>query len=103
MAASLAADLYRVRAIPPASPWLDGAPPAAPSLAVPGGGALTLTPGPGETPRWWVIRIFSGTSWTTRVVFGAERSVALPNGTTRVIVNAVDAVGNLSGLAEWRP
>jgi uncharacterized lipoprotein YddW (UPF0748 family) len=102
VAASLAADLYRVRAIPPASPWLDGAPPAAPSLAVAGGGALTLTPGLGETPRWWVLRIFSGTSWTTRVVFGAERSVALPNGATRVIVNAVDPAGNLSGLAEWR-
>ena len=101
VAASLAADLYRVRAVPPASPWLDSASPAAPLLAV-AGGALTLTPGLGETPRWWVLRIFSGTSWTTRVVFGVERSVALPNGTARVIVNAVDVAGNLSGMAEWR-
>jgi uncharacterized lipoprotein YddW (UPF0748 family) len=101
VAASLAADLYRVRAIPPASPWLDAAPPPAPSIGVTES-SLTLTPGAGEPPRWWVLRILSGASWSTRVVFGTERSVALPNGATRVIVNAVDAAGNLSGTAEWR-
>jgi uncharacterized lipoprotein YddW (UPF0748 family) len=101
VAASLAADLYRVRAIPPASPWLDAAAPAAPLVSV-AGSSLTLTPGAGKTPRWWVLRILSGTTWTTRTVFGSERSVVLPNGTTRVIANAVDAAGNISGNGEWR-
>jgi hypothetical protein len=49
-----------------------------------------------------VLRILSGTTWTTRTVFGSERSVVLPNGTTRVIANAVDAAGNISGNGEWR-
>ena len=101
VAASLAADLYRVRAIPPASPWLDAAQPSAPTITV-AGGTLTLTPGAGEAPRWWVLRLFTGTAWATRVVFAAERTVTLPNGAARVIVNASDDTGNISAPAEWR-
>ena len=101
MAAALSADLYRVRAIPPAATWLDAAPPAAPTLAV-AGGSLTLTPAAGEAARWWVVRSFAATGWTTKVVFGSERSVTLGAGTTRAIVNAVDAAGNISAPVEWR-
>lgn len=100
VAASLA-DLYRVRAIPPAATWLDAAPPPAPTLTV-ASGSLTLTPGAGEAARWWVVRTLNSTGWTTRVVFGAERSVALGAGASRVIINAVDAAGNVSGPVEWR-
>lgn len=101
VAASLAGDLYRVRAVPPAYPWLDGAPPAAPGVAL-SGPLLALTPGDDEAPRWWVLRSRAAAGWTTRVVFGAERTVALPTGSTRAIVNAVDQAGNASPPAEWR-
>ena len=102
VAASLASALYRDPAIPPASPWLDAAAPSPPTIAV-ASNALTITPAAGEPPRWWIIRSRSATEWRTRVVFATERSVSLPTGTTRVIVNATDAAGNLSAPVEWRP
>jgi hypothetical protein len=102
VAASLSAELYRTRAILPPFGWLDSSAPAAPSVTV-AGGTLAIIPGVGEAARWWVIRSFSASGWTTQVRFGAERSLALPGGTTRVLVNAVDTAGNLSGNAEWRP
>ena len=101
VAASLA-DLYRTRAILPAFPWLDASAPPAPVIAA-SAGSFTITPGAGEQPRWWVVRSVSPSGWTTRVLFGSERSFAAPSGTTRVIVNAVDAAGNLSGPVEWKP
>ena len=101
VAASLAADLYRVRAIPPAYSWLDAVAPSAPTVTV-ANGLLTLTPGTGEAARWWIVRSRAASGWSTRVVFGAERAVGLPSGTTRVIVNAVDLAGNASIPAEWR-
>jgi len=99
--ASSLATLYRDRALPPASPWLDAVAPPPPSVSV-AAGSLMLTPGSGETVRWWAVRSLAATTWTTRVVFGAERSVALPNGTSRVIVNGIDAAGNLSSPVDWR-
>jgi uncharacterized lipoprotein YddW (UPF0748 family) len=101
VAAALSADLYRARAIPPSYPWLDAAAPPVPSVSVTSG-LLTLTPGDDEPPRWWAVRTRTAAGWTTRVVFGAERSVALPTGTFRAIVNAIDMAGNASGAAEWR-
>jgi uncharacterized lipoprotein YddW (UPF0748 family) len=100
VAASLG-DLYRVRALPPAYPWLDDSRPAAPTITV-AGSLLSITE-PGEVPaRWWVVRSRSASGWTTRVVFGTEQTVALPAGTVRAIVNAVDAAGNVSADVEWR-
>ena len=100
VAASLG-NLYRMRAIPPAYPWLDASPPTAPTITV-AGSLLSITQ-PGEVPaRWWVVRSRSASGWTTRVVFGAERTVALPAGTIRAIVNAVDSAGNVSADVEWR-
>jgi hypothetical protein len=100
VAASLA-ELYRARAIPPAYPWLDASPPAAPGVSV-SDGLLAVTPGDDEPPRWWAVRARTSAGWTTRVVFGAERTVALGVGVTRVIVNAIDAAGNASVAVEWR-
>ena len=101
VAASLTSALYRDRAIPPAASWLDAASPPAPSVTV-ASNTLSITPVSGESARWWVVRSLAEAGWTTKVVFGSERSVVLAGGTTRVIVNAVDAAGNLSGVAEWR-
>jgi uncharacterized lipoprotein YddW (UPF0748 family) len=100
VAASLG-ELYRVRAIPPAYPWLDASAPAAPGVSV-SDGLLAVTPGDDEPPRWWAVRARTSAGWTTRVVFGAERTVALGVGVTRVIVNAIDAAGNASAAVEWR-
>jgi len=101
VAASLSAQLYRTRAILPAFGWLDGAPPSTPSLTVTGG-SLSIAPGAGEAARWWVIRSQSASGWTTRVVFGAERTYSLPGETSRVLVNSVDQAGNLSAAGEWK-
>ena len=101
MAASLASALYRDRAIPPASPWLDTGAPPAPSIAL-ASTTLTITPAAGEAARWWIVRSRSATDCQTKVVFGSERSIALPAGTTRVVVNALDAAGNTSPAAERR-
>jgi len=104
VAASLAGDLYKSRAILPASTWLDAAAPSAPVVAVTvaGGAAVSVTPGEGEPARWWVVRSRTSAGWTTKVVFGTERSVTLPGGVSRVIVNAVDQAGNVSQPVEWR-
>jgi uncharacterized lipoprotein YddW (UPF0748 family) len=101
VAASLTSALYRDRAIPPASPWLDASAPAAPTVTV-ASSTLSITPGTGDGARWWVVRSLAESGWTTKVVFATERSVALLPGTSRALVNAVDAAGNLSGHAEWR-
>ena len=58
VAASLAS-LYAARALVPAMPWLDSIPPSTPSVTVTGG-TIQMTPGPGEPPRWWVVRSESG-------------------------------------------
>jgi uncharacterized lipoprotein YddW (UPF0748 family) len=101
IAGALGADAYRTRAILPASTWLDATPPSAPSVAV-SGSALTLTPGAGQPARWWVLRSHTTSAWTTRVIFAAERSIALEAGVDRALVNAVDQAGNVSAPAEWR-
>jgi uncharacterized lipoprotein YddW (UPF0748 family) len=99
LAAMLASSVYQQRAIPPAYPWLDSSAPRAPGV-VSSNNTLTLTPAPGETPRWWVVRSRKGSTWTMRVIFATERMVPLDSGVSRVIVTAVDASGNLSAPVE---
>ena len=98
--ASSLANLYKTRAVPPAYPWLDASAPAAPGIVV-ANGLLQLAPGEDAPPRWWVVRTRAADGWTTRTVFGTERSVALGSAVTRVIVNAIDAAGNSSPDASW--
>lgn len=99
LAATLAASVYQQRAIPPSYPWLDSSAPPAPTISL-SSGVLTITPGTGETARWFVVRSKSGTAWSSRVIFGTERAITLGSGVSRVIVNAVDASGNLSTPVE---
>jgi hypothetical protein len=103
--------VYATPAIPPATPWLDAAPPPAPTLAVTTSGtALTvaITPGAGEGAYRWLVRWRDGTTWRQRVYPSTLRSVALtaPAGVSAVdgiVVNALDAVWNASADAVWRP
>jgi uncharacterized lipoprotein YddW (UPF0748 family) len=101
LAATLAGDAYRTAALVPASPWLDSTPSAAATVIV-AGNTLEITPGVGEAPRWWAVRVRSGAVWTTRVLFHTQRSLALATNTDRVLVQAVDQAGNVSTPVEWR-
>ena len=64
---------------------------------------LTITPGAGEPARWWFVRArpASGEPWVTRIFFADRASYALGTAMQRVLVNAVDAAGNVSMPAEW--
>jgi uncharacterized lipoprotein YddW (UPF0748 family) len=101
LAAALAADLYKSVALVPASPWLDSTAPAAPALTL-ASGALQITPGAGEPPRWWAVRMRTSQAWTTSVLFGQLRVLFVDAGVSRVLVQAVNQAGNLSTAAEWR-
>ena len=94
-------ELYRTRALPPAYPWLDATPPPAPTITVVGS-LMTIMPAAGEQARWWSVRAHSANGWTTTVAFGTDRSVTVAAGTDRVIVNAIDAAGNVSADVAWR-
>ena len=95
------APLYAQRALVPASPWLDAVPPTVPTLAV-SGRTVQITPGAGEEARWWYVRARVTGAWVTRVLFGAQRSLTLDGEPSRVLVNAADRAGNLSGAVEWQ-
>jgi uncharacterized lipoprotein YddW (UPF0748 family) len=99
VAASLSS-LYATRAVVPASPWLDSTPPPAPALTV-SSRTIQITPGTGEAARWWFVRARRSAGWTTRIVFGDQRSIALDSPPDRVLVSAVDQAGNLSVPVEW--
>ena len=99
LAASLASTVYQQRAIPPSYPWLDSSAPPAPLIAL-SGSSLTITAASGEAVRWWIVRSRAAAGWSTRVVFGSERTISLATGTTRAIVNGLDASGNLSTPVE---
>ena len=101
LAAALAGDLYANRALVPAVPWLDDVAPGAPTLAY-ASGTIQITGAAGEVARWWAVRRRTAGAWTARVLFGAERTVAVEAGVDRVLVQAVDQAGNASEAAEWR-
>jgi uncharacterized lipoprotein YddW (UPF0748 family) len=75
LANALAADLYRHGAVPPATPWLGSAAPAAPTLTM-SGIALRIDAASGTPARWWVLRTRQPTGWKTRMVFAGA---ALPS------------------------
>jgi uncharacterized lipoprotein YddW (UPF0748 family) len=91
---------YATRALVPAFTWLDNTPPPAPTLGVQGR-TVQFTPGAGESARWWVVRYRSGSTWTTRVIFGDQRSYVLEADADRVLLNAVDQAGNTSVVTSW--
>ncbi len=99
VAASLAT-LYATRALVPATLWLDSAPPPTPTVSV-SGRVVQITPGVGETTRWWVVRSRAAGTWTTRVLFGDQRALTLDADPERVLLTAVDQAGNASSAAAW--
>jgi hypothetical protein len=95
------ATLYALRALVPASPWLDAIPPGMPSISV-NGTTLSITPAAGEAARWWYVRARIASGWWTRVIFGTRTTLTLPEAASHVLVNAVDRAGNASASAEWK-
>jgi len=92
-------------ALVPASPWLDSAPPSAPTVEARknqnGSVALTMKPGEGEAPAVYAVWARREGEWTFSVVPAATASTILEPGTskkpvTTVVVTAVDRTGNES-------
>ena len=92
--------LHPVRAILPAFPWLDALPPPPPLLTVTGR-TVAITPGEGELPRWWHLRVRIDRVWTTNVLFVDQRSITLPGEAERIIAHAIDMAGNASTPYFW--
>lgn len=105
-ATALSSGLYATGAIPPASPWLDAAPPAAPAVSVvTGATAHTVTLTSGSSDTWlYLVRWRANTTWRQRLVPVTLRTVDVPSsGVDGIVVNAVDRAGNASADAVWRP
>jgi uncharacterized lipoprotein YddW (UPF0748 family) len=106
IAAMLRRDFFPDAALPPAAAWLTAPPPPRAVVTVTndaGSGSVATIAPPATPPRWWVIRSRSGNQWTTRIVFGSERSVALGTGAADwVVVNAVNAAGTVGEDAVWK-
>jgi uncharacterized lipoprotein YddW (UPF0748 family) len=101
IAAALRERTYRTPALVPASPWLDGRPPAAPvaQLAKGADGALDLTWQPRAGIRFLAVQARCGKSWRTVAVASADAGrLRLPaDATEAVAVRAVDRCGVGSG------
>ena len=105
-ATALSSGLYANGAIPPASAWLDAAPPAAPAVSVvTGATAHTVTLTSGSSDSWWyLVRWRANNAWRQRLVPVTQRTVDVPaSGVDGIVVNAVDRAGNASADVVWRP
>jgi uncharacterized lipoprotein YddW (UPF0748 family) len=100
VADALAREVYAAPALVPASRWLDGGPPAKPSLAVSAGqGTLTARwKGQGKEPaRWWVVQCRVKGQWRTEILAAALKELRLAGERSEadaIAVSAVDACGN---------
>ena len=105
LATRLAAESYAEPALVPASPWLDREPPPAARVerrdsTIADSVVLALRPG-GEESNWlYVLRGRYGARWSTDVIPGYYAFRTLPRRRDgaeldRVVVQAVDRVGNL--------
>jgi uncharacterized lipoprotein YddW (UPF0748 family) len=101
IASTLRRDFFTDAALSPAASWLGGSTPGRPTITV-AGATVSLAPAAGDSPRWWVIRSRSGDTWTTRVLFGAERSATVGSNADWIVANAVSPAGATSPDAVWR-
>lgn len=105
-ATTLASGLYAGGAIPPATTWLDDAPPADPTVSVvPGATAAQVTLTTASTDSWWwLVRWRAAGTWRQRLVPVTQRTLDVAAvGLEGIVVNAIDRVGNASGTVVWRP
>lgn len=96
---------YREPALVPASPWLGGAAPSPPALALraeEGSLRLQILPGAGEAPWLYAVRTRTPTGWTVELVPGTTRSVALAAAAEAAAVSAVSRLGVESAASSVR-
>ena len=94
LASLLQSTTYAEPALVPATPWLDGQPPATPALRRVGA-RVTIVPAAGEGAVRWALWRRTGGTWRFAVMPGVERSFDAA-GADRIALSAVDRVGNLS-------
>ena len=100
----LATQRYATPALVPPSPWIDaeapGAPDVAASRAANGGVTIELTPAAGKATARWAIWARAGGAWRFQVAPSMPRRIDVPGGNghgiDRVVVSAVDRLGNES-------
>jgi uncharacterized lipoprotein YddW (UPF0748 family) len=104
------APLYADQALVPPSSWLDNTPPPRPTatlVALPATGEqyVRIAPAKGEAAWLWVVRTSRSGQWTTEILPNAVHLHRLGGAgpVDRVVVNAVDRVGNMSASAIARP
>lgn len=95
LAERLRREAYAEPALVPPTPWLDATPPALPSARPLDAAAHELQPGPGK-PVWrWAVWRRRDRRWHFAVQPGADTRVA-HEGAERIVVSAVDRLGNES-------
>lgn len=101
----LTSGVYASGAIVPASPWLDGTAPTAPSIAVSTSGSNLLVTmlGSSSDVRWWLVRWRIGTTWAQKLLSANVAATTAPSVLAdAVVVNAIDKAGNASLDAVWK-
>lgn len=73
-------DVYTEPALPPASPWLEGEPPASPRLSVDDSAKATArwSAGGGAKPAWWLLQSSQKGNWSAEILPGQATSRTLP-------------------------
>lgn len=103
---ALTAQQYAALALPPATTWLDAAPPAAPTLQVAhSGSGVTATIGGVADARWWLVRWrIGGTTWQAQLVPASTSSVTIAaTDVDGVVATAIDRAGNAGVGTVWQP
>jgi uncharacterized lipoprotein YddW (UPF0748 family) len=93
--------VYSQTALFPPTPWLGGAPPAAPKVLSVGGDTISIAPGDPTHIAWWLIQALGADGrWRTSIRHATERQIGLGTlgdlGGHRVAVTAVDRAGQTS-------
>ncbi len=103
-ATALTAGLFAAGALPPATPWLDAAPPPEPGLmVVESMGQLQVAISGGADVQWWLLRWRASGVWYQRLLpVSLTAPVISAAGVDGVVVTAVDRAGNASTNAVWR-
>jgi uncharacterized lipoprotein YddW (UPF0748 family) len=98
------AQVYREPAVVPASPWLGAAAPPAPYVALrsAGPGAVLEITHPGASPWLLAVRTRNGSAWSTQLLPGSTRSMALGEVPDEVVVTAFDRLGAESSHSHLR-
>jgi uncharacterized lipoprotein YddW (UPF0748 family) len=97
---------YAQPALVPPSPWIDSLPPEKPNLYAATEDSITAirwSPAE-ESPRWWLLQIETGNTWTTEVLPASQVTRVLNNSNPDAIcLRAVDRLGNVSAPAVLSP